>query len=342
MSVSRVGVAVIGAGRAGLIHARALQRSVDAAYLVALADPDDDARSRAAADLGLDTHHADHRALLDDDRVDAVVVVTPTKFHHGIVLDALAAGKHVLCEKPMAMNAEECAEMVDAAERADRRLQIGFMRRFDSGFRRAKELIDSGAIGEVVTVKSMTHGPSVPHPWMYDLAASNGPLAEVSSHDIDTVRWLCGSEVTSVYATGGNYRSPQAREEFPDFYDTVLMTCTMANGTIGSVDGAQGVRYGYDARVEILGTDGRLDIGDLTTNRVVLHARDGRSSRDIVPSWRNLFEDAYVAEDVSFVDAIRTGAPTEVTGTDGLRAVQIVNAGNESLRTGAVVRLPGD
>ena len=114
-----------------------------------------------------------------------------------------------------------------------------------------------------------------------------------------------------------------------------------AAGTIGSVDGAQGVRYGYDARVEILGTDGRLDIGDLTTDRVVLHARDGRSSRDIVPSWRNLFEDAYVAEDVSFVDAIRTGAPTEVTGTDGLRAVQIVNAGNESIRTGAVVELAG-
>ena len=93
---------------------------------------------------------------------------------------------------------------------------------------RAKELIDSGAIGEVVTVKSMTHGPSVPHPWMYDLAASNGPLAEVSSHDIDTVRWLCGSEVTSVYATGGIYRSPQAREEFPDLDLTIRGAISIA------------------------------------------------------------------------------------------------------------------
>lgn len=335
--MSRVKVAVIGAGRAGMIHATTFRRHVDGAELVGLSDPNRETVEASGRELGVENLFTDHRHLLELPGLDAVVVVTPTKFHHGIVLDAVAAGKHVLCEKPMAMTVAECADMNAAAAAAGVKLQIGFMRRFDAGFQRAKQLIGEGRIGDVVTVKSMTHGPSVPHPWMYDLAASNGPLAEVSSHDIDTIRWLCGSDVTSVHAVGGNYRCPEARDEWPDFYDTVLMTATMANGSIGCVDGAQGVTYGYDARVEILGTHGRLDIGDLRDNRVVLHERTGTSSTDIVPSWRTLFADAYVAEDRAFVQAILDDTEPLVTGEDGLRAVQIVNAGNESMRTRRIV-----
>lgn len=320
-----------------MIHARTLHRQVDGAELVALSDPNRQTVTESGAELGIEQVFTDHRQLLELPGLDAVVVVTPTKFHHGIVLDAVAAGKHVLCEKPMAMTVAECADMNRAAAEAGVKLQIGFMRRFDAGFRRAKQLIDEGRIGDVVMVKSMTHGPSVPQPWMYDIAASNGPLAEVSSHDIDTVRWLTGADVTSVHATAGNYRCPEARAEWPDFYDTVLMTATMSTGSIGCVDGAQGVAYGYDARVEILGTHGRLDIGDLRENRVVLHEQTGISSTDIVPTWRTLFQDAYVAEDVAFIEAIVTDTEPVVTGIDGLRAVQIVNAGNESIRTGQIV-----
>lgn len=336
-----LGIAIIGTGRAGMIHARNYQRHVPHARVVAVSDPDPAAGARAADELGLDRAYTDHRELLKDPAVQAVVVVTPTKYHRGIVLDALAAGRHAFCEKPMAMNVAECTDMLDAARASGLKLQIGFMRRFDAGFRRAKQLIDDGAIGDVVQVKSMSHGPSIPHPWMYDITASNGALAEVASHDVDTIRWLCGSEVARVHALAGNYRSPQARAEWPDFYDTVLMTAAMRNGTIGCVDGAQGVRYGYDARVEILGTNGSIDIGDLAADRVRVHTADGRSSRDIVPSWRNLFADAYVAEDAAFTRCILDNSEPEVTGEDGLRAVQIVNAGNESIRTGAVVELAG-
>ncbi|GAA1393978.1 Gfo/Idh/MocA family oxidoreductase [Luteococcus peritonei] len=334
-----LGVAVIGSGRAGMIHAKSFARMVDDARLVALADPDPGNLSQAAQELRVERTYADHTQLLEDPAVDAVVIVTPTRFHRQIVLDAAHAGKHVFCEKPMAMTAEECADMVRATQQAGVALQIGYMRRFDASFQRAKEMIDAGAIGEVVRVSSRTHGPSIPQPWMYDLTASNGPLAEVSSHDIDTLRWLSGTEVAEVHAVAGNYRSAEAREQWPDFYDTVLMTSRMANGTIGCVEGAQGVRYGYDARVEVLGTDGQIDVGDLKANRVVLHQREGRSEADFVPSWRNLFHDAYIAEDRDFVEAIRSGTEPRVTGVDGLRAVEIVDAGNESIRTGQVVTL---
>ena len=125
-------------------------------------------------------------------RVDAVVVVTPTSLHREVVLAAAKAGKHVLCEKPMAMDVRECDDMIDACARASVKLQIGFMRRYDESFRAAKERVDAGEIGEVVLVKSLTHGPSVPQEWMYDIAKSNGPLAEVNSHDIDAARWFTG------------------------------------------------------------------------------------------------------------------------------------------------------
>lgn len=334
-----LGVAVIGSGRAGMIHAKNFARRIDGARLVALADPSEQNLNAAADELGVEKRYTSHEDLLADPAVDAVVIVTPTKFHRQIVLDAAHATKHVLCEKPMAMTAEECADMVRATNEAGVALQIGYMRRYDASFQRAKQLIDEGAIGQVVQVRSHTHGPSIPQPWMYDLQASNGPLAEVSSHDIDTLRWLSGAEVASVHAIAGNYRSPDAREQWPDFYDTVVMTARLDNGSLGVVEGAQGVRYGYDARVEVLGTDGQLDVGDLRANRVTVHQRDGRSHNDFVPSWRNLFSEAYTTEDQAFVDAVTHGTQPLVTGLDGLRAVEIVAAGNESIRTGEVVEL---
>ena len=339
MNHQRVKIGLIGAGRAGMIHARTFSAHVDDAEFSAVADPNAEAVAAAAAELGITNTHTDWHELLASD-VDAVVVVTPTKFHRDIVVAAAEAGKHILCEKPMAMTVEECRDMNAAADKAGVVLQIGFMRRFDAGFQRAKKAIDDGDIGEVVSVRSLTHGPSLPQPWMFDLAASNGPLAEVSSHDIDTVRWMTGSNAASVYAVAGNYRSEDARTDWPDFYDTVVMTASMRNGTIGVIDGAQGVQYGYDAQVEILGTHGKITVGDLTGDRVVVHSRDKVARRDIIPSWTVLFKDAYIGEDRSFVQSIRSGESAAVTGEDGLRAVQMVAAGNESIRTGAVVPIP--
>jgi myo-inositol 2-dehydrogenase/D-chiro-inositol 1-dehydrogenase/scyllo-inositol 2-dehydrogenase (NAD+) len=335
----KIGIAVIGSGRAGMIHARNFARGIDGARLVALVDPSAEALERATAELGVDRGYADYRDALADPRVDAIVVVTPTALHREIVVAAAAAGRHVLCEKPMAMTAAECADMAASCDRAGVKLQIGFMRRFDRNFRAAKAAVDSGAIGEVVLVKSLTRGPSVPQPWMYDIGVSNGPLAEVNSHDIDTLRWFAGSDVAEVYAIAGNYRCPQARGAFPDFYDNVVMTTRFADGKQGCVDGAVSVAYGYDARLEVLGTRGVLFVGALEDGTVKVCAAGTEIVAGAVKSWRTLFTDAYEAEDASFVRCIRDDAQPEVTGKDGLEAVKVVVAGNESIRTGAPVRL---
>lgn len=336
---SELGIALIGAGRAGMIHARNFAAQVPGARMVGVSDVVQQSAQQAADELGAECWTTDYRSLLENPKVDAVIVVTPTKYHHDIVLDAAQAKKHILCEKPMAMSVPECLRMQQAADANGVILQIGFMRRFDEGFRRAKEIVESGQIGDVVLVKSHTRGPSTPREWMYDIKKSNGPLGEVNSHDIDTLRWLTGSEVKSLYAVAGNYRCSQAKEQYPDFYDTVLVSLCMHNGTIGSIDGAQGVQYGYDARVEILGTKGTVQIGGLKDTCTVAYTKENGMRGDVVKSWMHLFRDAYLREDISFVECIRRGQMPEVTGLDGLRAVEIVQAGNKSIQTGKIVTL---
>lgn len=334
-----IGICLIGAGRAGMIHAKNFVSKVPGAKMVAVSDVLEESAKNAAAELGISCYYTDYREALENEAVDAVIVVTPTKYHRDIVIAAANAKKHILCEKPMAMTKEECKEMIQAAKENQVKLQIGFMRRFDASFRRAKEIIDTGAIGNVVMVKSLTHGPSTPREWMYDIEKSNGPLAEVNSHDIDTMRWLTGSEAVSLHAMAGNYRCLDAKEKYPDFYDTVIMNVRMENGSIGNIDGSQGGQYGYDARVDILGTKGIIQIGDLKDKTTVTCTKENGMVSDVVKSWMNLFAQAYVEEDISFVNCILNDTEPEVTGWDGLKAVEIVNAGNRSIKSGEVITL---
>jgi predicted dehydrogenase len=332
MKSDKIGVCVIGAGRAGMIHGLNFTQGIQNAVLVAIAEPDDEIAGQACRKLELDCRYRDYRQALEDDAVDAVVVVTPTAYHKDIVVAAADAGKHILCEKPMAMTEAECDVMIAAAAKNNVVLQIGFMRRFDRSFVYAKEQVKQRAIGDVVLVKSLTRGPSIPQRWQYDIAKSNGPLAEVNSHDIDTLRWFAESEIEQVYAIAGNYRCPEAREEFPDFYDNVVMVATFANGVQGSIDGAVSVRYGYDARLEVVGTEGVLFVGRLDQSGVVVCNRSTGLKTPAVESWRNLFTEAYRYEDQGFVDAVCNRTPPAVSGHDGKMAVKVVNAGNQSIR----------
>jgi len=327
-----IGVCVVGSGRAGMIHARNFAANVPEAKLIAMVDPVEDVLQASCRELGIENSYSSYEKALDNKDIDAFIVVSPTKFHMQTVKDLAYAGKHVLCEKPMAMNEEECDVMIRASEENNTILQIGFMRRYESGFMHAKEIVDSGEIGDVVMVRSNTRGPSIPQPWMYDIKVSNGPLAEVSSHDIDALRWFTGSEFESVFAIGGNYRCPDAKQAYPDFYDNVVMVASFKNGMQGMIDGAQGVGYAYDSRVEILGTKGCVFIGRMAENNVVICTADSKHGRyPLVGSWQQLFETAYLNEDKDFINCILTGKTPKATGFDGKMAVKVVNAGNKSI-----------
>jgi len=334
----QVGVCVVGAGRAGMIHAGAMAQ-IPGARVAALVDSNETLCQKGCRELGVELSYGDYRKAIADASFDAIIVATPTILHRDIVVLAAKAGKHILCEKPMALNAVECSEMIQAAEENHVKLQIGFMRRFDRGFQQAKETIQRGDIGEVVLVKSLTHGPSTPKRWQYDVSVSNGPLAEVNSHDIDTLRWFTESEFAQVYAIAGNYRCPEASAEFPDFYDNVSLVASFANGMQGFIDGAVSVKYGYDARLEVLGTEGILFVGQLADGSLAVCRGRGEIVQSAVASWRDLFAQAYVAEDEAFIACVRNDTESLVTGHDGMMAVKVVEAGNQAIQEGRPVRL---
>lgn len=336
----KLAICIIGAGRAGMIHGKNFSHGIQEATLAAIVDPDREAGMNAACQLGVPQYYSDYRDALADDRIDAYVVVSPTECHRQTVVDIARCGKHILCEKPMGMTEEDCDEMINATKDSNVILQIGFMRRFDEAFLEAKRMIDWGEIGDVVMVRSNTRGPSVPKEWMYDLKKSNGPLAEVNSHDIDTMRWFTGSEFEKVYALGGNYRCPDAREKYPDFYDNVVLTASFENGMQGILDGAQGVGYGYDARVEVVGTRGCINLGDVQGEKIVMYSSEIKKGiYPLTKSWKNLFAEAYRKEDEEFVACVLEGREPSVTGWDGKMAVRVVEAGNQSIKTKQVVEL---
>ncbi|MEG0381852.1 MAG: Gfo/Idh/MocA family oxidoreductase [Christensenella sp.] len=339
MKNGRIGICLIGAGRAGMIHANNFKNKVNGAYMAAVVDVVEDAARAAAEELGCEKYYTDYKDALTNDEIDAVVVVSPTNLHKQIVIDCANAGKHIFCEKPMAMDSQECEEMEAAANKNNVKLQIGFMRRHDESFNQAKEIIDSGAIGDVVLIRSNTRGPSKPRPWMFDIKKSNGVLAELNSHDIDCVRWLAGSEIKSVYAIADNFRNKEIAGEYPDYYDSVVMTGVFENGVQYSIDGAAFVQYGYDAKVEVVGTKGVIHIGKENGGNYTVATVENGISTPYINSWMTLFKDAYLKEDIGFAECILNDTEPKVTGHDGKMAVKIVEVGNQSITEKRIIEL---
>lgn len=337
--MKRTRFCLIGTGRAGRVHAQNLARRIPSAQLAAICDTSPQSLQEVGEEYAVSSRFQDYHEAVSQADVDAVVIVTPTFLHCAIACAAAEAGKHVFLEKPMAVTVAECREILAAVQRAGVKLQLGFMRRFDEGFLQAQQLVASGELGQVMKIKSIGRGPGLPPPWIYDLSKSNGIIAEVNSHDLDSLRWLSGSEVTSVYAQAANFKCLDAREQYPQFYDNVLATFRLASGTLGEVDGTCPCHYGYDARVEILCERGLLLAGTVAQQGVTRVSVDGQVLGRAVKSWRTLFKDAYLAEMEHFIECIERDRPPRVTGLDGLRAVQLVSAVNRSIQSGQPVSL---
>lgn len=338
-----VRICLIGAGRVGRVHTNSLVRQIVGAELVAVVDSDVKAAERAKSDFGIDRAFDTVSAALDWGTFEAVVITTPTFTHRDFAVAAAKVGKHVFVEKPMALTLAECDEMIDAAERAGVALQIGFMRRFDPEFRAAHERIMAAEIGRPMLIKSLTHGPGLPPAWARDLKLSNGMLAEVNSHDWDCVRWLMGSDPVRVMAETANFKGASRGVEALDFYDTALVSIRFESGGLGSISGICPCDYGYDARVEIVGEKGIMQIGELRGSAIVVATdREKGLSTPIYRTWPERFAWGYIREMEHFVDCIRRGKTPEVTGVDGRWAVACVLASTRSFQQGRPVSLSED
>jgi myo-inositol 2-dehydrogenase / D-chiro-inositol 1-dehydrogenase len=333
-----IGVAVLGTGRAGMVHARNLASGVAGARLAALADPSGDALLAAAAETDCERTYVDPLEAIAADGVQAVVIASPTFTHAELAVAALGAGKHVLCEKPLASTLDEAAAIARAAEESDGVFLMAFMRRFDSTWASVAGRVAAGEIGQPILVRSTGRGPGLPPEWALDPQTSGGLIAEVNSHDLDSIRWFSGQEFETVYAVGQAAKRPDLAERFPGFVDVVLATFQLSGGSLAQLDGACPADYGYDARVEVYGSEGVAFAGDPRRGSALL-VRRGEAVAEPVRGWRDLFADAYRAEDAHLVAVARGEAEPATSVDDGVRALEAVFAVNRSLAEAAPVTL---
>lgn len=332
--MEHIRICLVGAGRAGMVHGRNFARAVAGASVAAIVDAEEPARTAAAQELGVSLTFPSLDEALHAVACEAVCIATPTFTHRDLAIAAARARKHVLCEKPMTLAIPDALAMIEAVHQAGVIFQMGFMRRCDDEFLEAKALIEQGAIGRVACVRSLTRGPGLPPRWAWDTAKSNGLLGEVNSHDFDAVRWLTGSEYTRVFAQVRARKALEVVAVHPDFYDVAGVLCELQDGALGVIEGACPVEYGYDARAEILGTEGMLTVGAVPQGTVMRVTREGQVLRHTFRSWRDRHRGAYVREDQEFVESVRTGRLPRAGAIDGLRALEAVLAAMQSARSG--------
>ena len=328
-----VRVCVIGAGRVGRLHSASITRYVPGGRVVAIVDPVAEVLETTANEFGIEGRFASLEQALEKVDFEGVVVTTPTPMHKPITLLAAEHGKHVFLEKPMALSLPECDDMLAAARRNQVILQLGFMRRFDPEFMTAAKRIESGEIGQPMMIKTLTHGPGLPPPWARDLTTSNGNLAEVNSHDWDTIRWLMASDYERVYAEVANVKGRLHNIDTPGYYDNALVIVRLASGGLGMISSICPCDYGYDARVEIHGKYGIMLIGDLRGQAIVVCTnRDQGLVTPIYRTWPERFAWGYVHELEHFVQCIATGKEPRVGATEGRWAVAGVLAATRSFQ----------
>ncbi|WP_194097183.1 inositol 2-dehydrogenase [Marivivens aquimaris] len=324
--------AILGAGRIGQVHARAVS-SIPSAQLVAVAEPFAEAAQRVADKYGCEIREIDAIATSDD--IDAVVICTPTDTHADLIEKFAKAGKAVFCEKPVDLNVERVKQALATVEAEGATLMVGFNRRFDPDFMALKAAIDSGKIGDVEMVTITSRDPGAP-PASY-IKVSGGIFRDMTIHDFDVARWLLGEEVTTVMARGSVLTDP-AIGELGDF-DSVNVILTTASGKQCTITNSRRATYGYDQRMEVLGSLGMAHAQNTHENTVEVAVEDGYHKAPLLNFFMDRYTMAYANEIAAFVDSIENGTPTPTTGLDGLKALELAEAALESAKTGKAVTL---
>lgn len=328
-------IGLIGAGKIGRVHARNLSSRVSGARLIAVADLSRDAAASLAADYGVLKVSTDHRAILDDPEIDAVAICTISETHAPLIAEAARAGKHIFCEKPIALDLTKVDEALAAVAAARVKLQVGFNRRFDPNFREVREAVSGGRIGTPQLLRITSRDPAPP-PSEY-LRDSGGMFLDMTIHDFDMARFLLASEVEEVYAAGAVLVDP-AIGAVGDI-DTALVTLRFANGALGVIDNCRRAVYGYDQRAEVLGSSGLVASGNNVAHQVVVSDAAGVHGALPLYFYLERYLDAYAAELQAFVEAVQKDTPTPVTGADGRAPLAIGLAALKSLRENRPVKV---
>ncbi len=326
--------AVIGLGRLGFHHATNLAGRIPAAELVAVSDISQVSLDLFTAGVPNVKTYLDYHELLNDKEIDAVIVASSTSMHGIIVKDAVYAKKAVFCEKPLSLDLDEAEEIQKLVKKENAFVQLGFMRRFDSGYVVAKKKIESEKIGKPVSILAISRDPSCPP---IEFAKTSGGLVmDMSIHDIDLCRWFFGCEAVEAYAKGGVIRYPELGE-IGDI-DHANISLTFENGEMALLETSRNSTYGYDVRTEVVCERGGVFVGRLEDAPAVILTPEEMGVTTL-PGFLDRFEQAYFNEMKVFVKDVLEGNPVSVGVDDGVAAMIITKAIQKSLNTNKAVRI---
>ncbi|MGQ0674961.1 MAG: inositol 2-dehydrogenase [Rhodospirillales bacterium] len=325
--------AQFGAGRIGAIHADNLARN-PAARLRYVVDVDPKAAKKLAERHGAAA--ADRDTALGDPKVGAVVIASSTDTHADLAIAAARAGKAIFCEKPIDLSLRRVDACLKAVNAAGVKMLVGFNRRFDPSFKSLHDRLRAGEAGKLEQVIITSRDPGLP-PLSY-LKVSGGQFRDMTIHDFDMARWLLGEEPVELFATGSCLVDPDVGA-LGDV-DSAMVVMRTASGKMAHINNSRRASYGYDQRIEVLGSKGMLRAGNRTPTTVERAGVDGVVGDKPLHFFLERYAEAYVAEMAHFIAAIADGTPPSVGPKDGRQALVLAEAALKSMRTGALVKLP--
>ncbi|MEM7317871.1 MAG: inositol 2-dehydrogenase [Pseudomonadota bacterium] len=319
--------AILGAGRIGRVHAKAVYENRQAS-LVAVCDAIPDAADAVVRDFGGQVSSID--AVADDPDVNAVIICTPTDTHAPLIERFARSGKAIFCEKPIDLDIGRVKSCLSVVQDTNAALMVGFNRRFDPNFIALKQSIDEGHIGAVEQLTITSRDPGLP-PAGY-IKASGGIFRDMTIHDFDMARFLLNEEIASVFATASALVDPSLRD-LGDF-DTATIVMTTQTGKQATIQNSRRATYGYDQRIEVHGAKGMIQAENHRPVAIELATGAGFTRPPLHDFFMTRYVAAYAAELTAFIDTLVSGGSLTPSGEDGLAALRLAEAAEESVRSG--------
>ncbi len=322
-----VKVGIIGAGRIGKVPITSIATRVKDAVVKSVADPFLTEETAAwAKAMGVEVTTKDYKEILADPEIDAVLICSSTDTHSPISVEAIKAGKHVFCEKPIDHDVAKINEVIEALKGTNLKYQVGFNRRFDHNYEAVQRAVAEGKIGKPEIIKITSRDPEPPS--IDYVKVSGGMFLDMTIHDFDMVRFLAGCDATEVYVQAANLVDPGIGEAGD--VDTAVITLQMENGAIAVIDNSRRAAYGYDQRAEVFGSEGMVAVENDSASKAVLSNADGVTAEKPLFFFLERYMDAYGKEVSMFIDAIVNDTPAPLDVYDGLKPVLMGLAAKKS------------
>ncbi|MGN8632728.1 inositol 2-dehydrogenase [Blautia sp. HCP3S3_G3] len=331
-----VNVGIIGAGRIGKVHVESICTQVPNAKVKMLADPFmTDATAEWAKNMGVEAVTKDYKEILADPDIDAVLICSSTDTHSPISVEAIKAGKHVFCEKPIDHDVKKIQDVIDALKDSNVKYQVGFNRRFDHNFEAVQQAVVAGKVGDIHVIKVTSRDPEPP--CAEYVKVSGGMFLDMTIHDFDLVRFLAGCNAEEVYVEAAVLVDPAIGEAGD--VDTAVITLKMENGAIAVIDNSRKAVYGYDQRAEVFGSKGMVATGNDSASMAVISNENGVTGEKPLYFFLERYMAAYAKEVKCFIKAIEEDTDTPLGVMDGLQPVLMGLAAKKSLEEHRPVKI---